>query len=69
MTMCPIYYSSGHHVQRYALLPVAAAVTKSEITAKKLIETVVDYTVDSNVASPRAILGGFWRLVLKGPGY
>ncbi|KAJ5198973.1 hypothetical protein N7491_000461 [Penicillium cf. griseofulvum] len=38
-----------------ALAPVAAAITKPESTVQNLIETVVDYTVGSDVASSRAI--------------
>lgn len=48
-----------------ALAPVAAAVTKPESTVQKLIATVVNCTVDSNLAFDRAIpalavLYAFW---------
>ncbi|KAJ5685481.1 hypothetical protein N7536_008100 [Penicillium majusculum] len=57
-----LYLASGVGLE---LAPVAAAVTKPESTAQKLIETVVDYTVDRNVASGGAIpalavLYAFW---------
>ncbi|CRL29784.1 unnamed protein product [Penicillium camemberti] len=41
--------------QEKALAQVAAAVTKPETTVQKLINKVVDYTVDSNITSRRVI--------------
>lgn len=45
----------GYILTRKASAPVEAAVTKPESTAQKLIATVVNYTVDSNLAFDRAI--------------
>ncbi|KAJ5270569.1 hypothetical protein N7497_008661 [Penicillium chrysogenum] len=54
-----------------AFAPVAVAITKPESTVQKLIETVIDYTVGSDVASGRAIpaltvLYAFWTFAGSG---
>ncbi|OQE40022.1 hypothetical protein PENCOP_c006G04241 [Penicillium coprophilum] len=54
-----------------AFAPVAATITKPGSTVQKLIETVVDYTVGSDVVSSRAIpalavLYAFWTFAGSG---